>query len=113
MRTRVKVLFGLPLLLLLAGCDWLKSAPDVPKERRDRLEEIADLQSKIDLAIAKNDSNVLLSAQDYADRLVKQIGEANAAKNYERSDQLRKQLEEAEASLDKAADVAARHRCNR
>jgi len=101
------------VLVLLAGCNLFKSAPEVPKERRDRLEEIADLQSKIDLITARNDSAVLLSAQDYADRLTKQIADANTAKNYQLSDHLRSQLQDAEADIDKAIDRAAKHRCSR
>ena len=105
-----KALLG---LALLAGCDRFKSAPEIPKARRDRLDEIAELQSKIDLAIAQNDWQTIEFHQYLDKRQNDAYQDARGKGDPETIRILQEQVEKADAELDKAFDQIARHRCSR
>ena len=75
--------------------------------------EVAENQAKVDLAIAKSDSELIESYQFQSDNLQKAWGSANQANNSAEADRLAKRMEAIGNELDKAIDRAVRHRCNR
>lgn len=113
------------LLVLLAGCDLSKfqKTPTAPvsvisEERQSRLNQIADINSKIDLAIAEDDWRSI----DFYQTIDKRQNDALQRAYNKNTDSkedvaeiriLQEQAEKADADLDKALDRAARHRCSR
>jgi autotransporter translocation and assembly factor TamB len=111
-------------LVLLAGCDLFKpatircesvpsavTAPEVPKERQEKLAELADLQLDIDLEIARADKHEIEIDQqmDQAAHEVSQKALREHAKNV---GQLFHQALEASEETGKTLERIARHRCH-
>jgi hypothetical protein len=117
-----KLLVG---LLLLAGCDLSKlqkaptaPGPVVPEERQRRLDQIADINSKIDLAVAEDDWRSIDFQQGIDKRKNEALQRAYSSNTDSKGEVaeirvLQQQAEKADADLDKALDRAARHRCGR
>jgi len=99
-------------LVLLAGCGWFKSraAPSYLEQRRDELE---DIQANIDLAIARSDWQRIDTAQFAVKSDTDQIKQANDAHDSVRARESLQALHGDEDDLDKAIDIAARHRGHR
>jgi hypothetical protein len=93
------------------GCKYLDEKPPAsqrPKYVQDRLDTIEDINSQIDLAIAKHDQQEIQSAQlmvDVAQRAYNadDLSSAKAGKDFEH-------LTNTEDELAKVLDAAARHR---
>ena len=100
-------------VLLLVGCDQFAPKPTPPTHLQELQNKVAENQAKVDLAIAKSDSELIESYQFQSDNLQKAWGSANQANNSAEADRLAKRMEAIGDELDKAIDRAARHRCNR
>jgi len=112
------------VFVLFIGCDLLTNkpketvvrceqvvspAPPIPEERQRRLDELADLNSQIDLAIAQSDWDTITSDQKMLESLRDAYHKAVAAKSPTVGRDLKAALE-VDNELTKALDSAARHR---
>ena len=120
-RTEMKVLLVIVVIGSL-GCDFLKDKsaapsptnirceqigpplPEIPADRKKRLDEIADLNSYIDLEIARHDKSGIDSVKMVIEASRQSVNKGatkdRAAKNYL----------DAINALDEAIDTAAKHR---
>jgi flagellar basal body L-ring protein FlgH len=110
----------LTILVLVAGCELPKvrceyvpqPSPVVSKERQAKLNELADLQVDIDLAIAREDKTNIDIAEGGYEGARKIFHEAQDQRAKNTGQLLRTVVEENE-NLDKVLEAAARHRCSR
>lgn len=109
------------MLVLVAGCEWFQDkpavvrcetvAPPVPKLRQEKIDELTDLNLDIDLAIAREDKANVDNAE-YGYKGAQSIYH-EALDRTPRAPNLKTLLDEVvdeNDRLDKALEVAARHR---
>jgi hypothetical protein len=111
------------MLVLVAGCDLLKPAtircesvppavPAVPKERQQKLDELADLQLDIDLEIARADKRAIEGTQQI-DRAVHDLSSKALREHAKNASQLVHEALEASDETEKTLERVARHGCGR
>lgn len=83
--------------------------PPIPDERQKRLDELADLNSQIDLAVARSDWDTITSDQKMLESLRDAYHKSMTAKSPTAGRDLKAALE-VDNELTKALDAAARHR---